>query len=232
MQLLWRSPKITEHHQQAPELLMLPFGLLRLPKPCKVKRFLATEDLSTGGLVTGSSGIHSVKWKWRWRRSVVIKKNKSQWKRERQKDEPWGRKVKKKIGFSQLAVIVFCKTLPLTVYSKFCFFSQEVYWLKPQILLQKYWWLNSTFVFRWRQGVDFRNGVWLKLFLLLLLLVSLNVAPKWTEDAEEAANIRDTNSRWCAMFGILKMKKPEGDWAVVAGGTWRNQVRILLLSRI
>lgn len=40
---------MTDHH-------MLPFGLLRLLKPCKVKRFLATEDLSVGGLVTGSSG--------------------------------------------------------------------------------------------------------------------------------------------------------------------------------
>lgn len=35
---------------------MLPFGLLRVLKPCKVKRFLATEDLSVVGLVTGSSG--------------------------------------------------------------------------------------------------------------------------------------------------------------------------------
>lgn len=199
---------------------MLPFGLLRLPKPCKVKRFLATEDLSTGGLVTGSSGINSVKWKCGCRRSVAIKKNRSQWKRERQKDEPWGRKVKKKIGFSQLAVIVFCKTLPLTVYSKFCYLLQEVYLLQPQILLQKYWWLNSTFVFRWRQGVDFRDGVWLKLFLLLLLLVSLNVAPKWTEDAEEAANVRDTNSRRCAMFGILKMKKTWGRLSCCCWWDW------------
>lgn len=35
---------------------MLPLELLRLLKPCKVKRFLATEHLSMGGLVTGSSG--------------------------------------------------------------------------------------------------------------------------------------------------------------------------------
>lgn len=42
---------------------MLPFGLLRLLKPCKVKRFLATEDLSVVGLVTGSSGNNSLKWK-------------------------------------------------------------------------------------------------------------------------------------------------------------------------
>lgn len=44
-------------------LLTLPFGLLRLLKPCKVKRFLATEDLSVVGLVTGSSGNNGMKWK-------------------------------------------------------------------------------------------------------------------------------------------------------------------------
>lgn len=82
LQLLRQSPMITDHYQQAPELLMLPFGLLRLLKPCKVKRFLATEDLSMGGLVTGSSGNHSVKWKCGWKRSVVIKKNESQWKKK------------------------------------------------------------------------------------------------------------------------------------------------------
>lgn len=54
--LLLQTPTITDHHQDAAELLMLPLGLLRLLKPCKVKRFLATEDLSMGGLVTGSSG--------------------------------------------------------------------------------------------------------------------------------------------------------------------------------
>lgn len=42
-------------------LLMLPFGLLRLLKPCKVKRFLATEDLSVVGLVTASSGNNGLK---------------------------------------------------------------------------------------------------------------------------------------------------------------------------
>lgn len=42
-------------------LLMLPLGLLRLLKPCKVKRFLATEDLSVVGLVTGSSGNNGLK---------------------------------------------------------------------------------------------------------------------------------------------------------------------------
>lgn len=31
-------------------------------KPCKVKRFLATDDLSVVGLVTGSSGSNGVKW--------------------------------------------------------------------------------------------------------------------------------------------------------------------------
>lgn len=41
---------------------MLPLGLLRLLKPCKVKRFLATEDLSVVGLVTGSSGSNDLKW--------------------------------------------------------------------------------------------------------------------------------------------------------------------------
>lgn len=41
---------------------MLPFGLLRLLKPCKVKRFLATDDLSVVGLVTGSSGSNGLKW--------------------------------------------------------------------------------------------------------------------------------------------------------------------------
>lgn len=116
---------------------MLPFGLLRLLKPCKVKRFLATEDLSMGGLVTGSSENHSVKWKCGWKRSVVIKKNESQWKRERQKDEPWGRKVKRKIVFSQLAVIISCKKPPFTVYSKFCYLIQEIRLLKHQILLHK-----------------------------------------------------------------------------------------------
>lgn len=40
---------------------MLPLGLLRLLKPCKVKRFLATEDLSVVGLVTGSSGSNDLK---------------------------------------------------------------------------------------------------------------------------------------------------------------------------
>lgn len=42
-------------------LLMLPLGLLRLLKPCKVKRFLATEDLSVVGLVTASSGNNGLK---------------------------------------------------------------------------------------------------------------------------------------------------------------------------
>lgn len=31
-------------------------------KPCKVKRFLDTEDLSVVGLVTGSSGSNGLKW--------------------------------------------------------------------------------------------------------------------------------------------------------------------------
>lgn len=35
--------------------LKLPFWALRLLKPCKVKRFLATAALSEGGLVTASS---------------------------------------------------------------------------------------------------------------------------------------------------------------------------------
>lgn len=41
---------------------MLPLGLFRLLKLCKVKRFLATEDLSVVGLVTGSSGSNGAKW--------------------------------------------------------------------------------------------------------------------------------------------------------------------------
>lgn len=44
--------------------LMLPLGLLRLLKPCKVKRFLATEDLSVVGLVTASSVGDG----WEWER--------------------------------------------------------------------------------------------------------------------------------------------------------------------
>lgn len=42
--------------------LVLPLGLLRLLKPCKVKRFLATEDRSVVGLVTPSSGGNGLKW--------------------------------------------------------------------------------------------------------------------------------------------------------------------------
>lgn len=65
-------------------LLMLPLGLLRLLKPCKVKRFLATEDLSVVGLVTGSSGNNGLKC-----RGVGVRKE-EEGKREveRQKEEP------------------------------------------------------------------------------------------------------------------------------------------------
>jgi len=38
-----------------------------LLKPCKVKRFLATEDLSVVGLVTGSSGNEGLRWRKRKR---------------------------------------------------------------------------------------------------------------------------------------------------------------------
>lgn len=74
--------QMIDHHRRTSDLLMLPLGLLRLLKPCKVKRFLATEDLSMGGLVTGSSGNHSVKWKCQWERGVVTKMNESQRRRE------------------------------------------------------------------------------------------------------------------------------------------------------
>lgn len=65
-------------------LLMLPLGLLRLLKPCKVKRFLATEDLSVVGLVTGSSGNNGLKC-----RGVGVRKEEEGKKEvERQKEEP------------------------------------------------------------------------------------------------------------------------------------------------
>lgn len=41
----------------------LPLGLLRLLKPCKVKRFLAIAERSVVGLVTASSANDGVKWK-------------------------------------------------------------------------------------------------------------------------------------------------------------------------
>lgn len=70
-QLLW------SHNWQ--RILTLPFGLLRLLKPCKVKRFLATEDLSVVGLVTGSSGNNGLingKQAGKEKRSVMNKKKK------------------------------------------------------------------------------------------------------------------------------------------------------------
>lgn len=77
---------------------MLPLGLLRLLKPCKVKRFLATEDLSVVGLVTGSSGSNDLKW---------VQDKESHEKREeapnrgverREKDDRWRQKEPGLVG--------------------------------------------------------------------------------------------------------------------------------------
>ncbi len=59
----------------SPGLFLLPLGLLRLLKPCNVKRFLATEDLSLVGLVTGSSGNDSLKWEAGGREKRVLNGN-------------------------------------------------------------------------------------------------------------------------------------------------------------
>lgn len=59
--------------------VILPFGLFKLLKPCKVKRFLATEDRSVVGLVTGSSEINGLKWEAAAGGGGVVKKEEVKW---------------------------------------------------------------------------------------------------------------------------------------------------------
>lgn len=124
---------IVDRHQQAPELLMLPFGFLRLLKPCKVKRFLAPEDLSMGGLVAGSSGNHSVKWKCGWKRSVGI----SPVEERHRKMNHGVEKVKKKVvlfttGRDRLLQAASIYSFTANVLTEY----KEARLLKPQTLLR------------------------------------------------------------------------------------------------
>lgn len=82
------------------------------------------------------------------------------------------------------------------------------------------------------RGVDLRDSVRLKPFLLLLLLVFLSAAAKRAEEGGgEAANITDANNQ-DAVHSVYKDARPEGDRGVVAGGTRGNWVGDLLLTGI
>lgn len=83
-------------------------------------------------------------------------------------------------------------------------------------------------MFGGRRGVDLRDSVRLKPFLLLLLLVFLNAASKRAEEGGEAANIKHIQD---TVHSVYKDDKPEGDRGV-AGGTRGNWVGDLLLTGI
>lgn len=154
--------------------LTLPFGLLRLLKPCKVKRFLATEDLSVVGLVTGSSGHNGLKWKAGGKRKGVLRswKNVGQ-KRERDRKRNHEGDEEGHRNFFQSE-----RTYTLSVCASGCNTHQAL-----------------TFVFGWRRGVGFRGRARLGLLLLLFLLAFLTTATKGTGGREGGANITNKIKR-------------------------------------
>lgn len=163
-QLLWS--------QNWRRLLTLPFGLLRLLKPCKVKRFLATEDLSVVGLVTGSSGNNGLingKQAGKEKRSVTVKKKN---KTKQKKRGPKQKERERKRGAMEMRVMkkrrkTFQSTLTNT-HSARCSSVRDTC-------------QTITFVSGRRRGVDLRR----RALLLLFLLVFLTAATKGTGEREE-----------------------------------------------